>query len=603
MLRELLRLLRQTADRPQLAVLAGSAVAAVLAGFVLISPPLAEALITHGGYYYILGVFAAWVYYGAREWRTSAASHPRERGRWLDWAVILAASAFAIWSDPFKHKVLFDEYVLQGTAYHLHATREIGTVVRAYNIDGTWLAIDTFLDKRPYFFVFLVGLVHDLTGFRIANIFAVNVALTPVCLALVFWLTRALAGRGAAVLSVLLLATMPLLGQQSSGAGMELHNLTMIAATMAVAVLYTREPSRDRLSLLVLSAVLLSQSRYESVIFVLPVAVIVVAGWWRVQRIFLSWPVAIAPLLLVPYAWQSRVVSATPLLWQLGAGQTTRFSIKYLPANLRGAARFFFNSTIDLANSWYLSALGAFALLYIAARLWRRWRASPRRPLDPVELVMGCFGLGIVGNLAMLMFYYWSSLDDVIASRFALPMCFLLALAAGCLVRAGEQRRWPALRLALVGLVCWLVIWDLPAISRRLYTDRNLVMQELEWEHSILLQQQGPLLFLSNTSTIPFVLWKIPTLLGKVGRQRGSQIAYHLRQGTFKEVLVAQALRPTSLTGDRGVDPDDTLPPAFHLQPVSEKRFGARWIRVSRIVAIDPAPTEMAAAASVGPTQ
>ena len=127
--------------------------------------------------------------------------------------------------------------------------------------------------------------------------------------------------------AVALMATLPLLGQNATGAGMELHNLTMIALVAALAVLYLRAPDDARLVALVLGAVLLSQSRYESVIFVLPTLVVIVLGWLRAGRVLLPWPVVLAPLLLVPYAWHNRVLSATPLHWQLQAGQPSRFSV------------------------------------------------------------------------------------------------------------------------------------------------------------------------------------------------------------------------------------------------------------------------------------
>jgi len=144
---------------------------------------------------------------------------------------------------------------------------------------------------------------------------------------------------------------MPLLGQQASGAGMELHNLTMLAGVMVIAILYLRAPSPDRLSLLVLGAVLLAQSRYESAVFVVPVAAVIVAGWLRAQRVFFTWPTICVPLLLVPCLWHHRVLSASPSLWQLQEGQTSRFSVDYLPGNLEGAWNFFFNFSCDACSA------------------------------------------------------------------------------------------------------------------------------------------------------------------------------------------------------------------------------------------------------------
>lgn len=591
-MQDLSNLLRSTGpgERLRLVWFALCGALAFLIGFVVVSPEGAKFLIRHGGYYYILGVFALFVFYA---WRVAKA----RCAVWNGWLrrpgvagiAIAAATAIALWIDPFKHKVLFDEYVLQGTAFHLHATKEVGAIYRAYHIAGTWLPIDTFLDKRPYFFAFLVSLVHDLTGYRVANMFALNVALTPVLLGLVYWLARVFSGqRNAAILALALLVSMPLLGQQSSGAGMELHNLTMLALVTALGVLYVRQPDADRLVLLVLGAILLSQSRYESVIFVIPTAIVIVAGWLRAGRVLLPWPALVAPLLLVPYAWHNRVLSATPALWQLNEGQTARFSLQYLPGNLEGAWKFFFNRTPELANSGWLSVMGAAAAGWLLWRLWH-WARNPLRgAVEPGALVVAIFGAGIVGNLAMLMFYYWSRLDEVIASRFALPVCFLLAIFSARFVQDMEERRLPAYRLALLGLGVWLCVWGFPAIARRAYTDQNLVMQEIEWEHSFVLSRSGPLLLVTNKSSIPFVLWRIPSLIGEVARNRGEQISYHLSEGTFKEVLITQALRPTTPEGDRGIDPEDAMPDNFRLEPLVEKRFGGRWVRISRVTAIDP---------------
>jgi hypothetical protein len=597
-MRGLLHLLRDPAERPRLLLFAVTGLLAVGVGFLLVPARTGRVLIMQWGYYYMLGLFVAFVF---EAWRVAAT----RRAEWLPWfkrpgatgIFLLAASIFVIWSDPFRHKVLFDEYVLQATALHMHATKEIGTVIRAYEIAGSWVPIDTFLDKRPYFFTFLVSLVHDLTGYRLANIFVVNALLTPGLIGLTYWLARQFAGRGPSLLAVGLLATMPLLGQQASGAGMELHNLTMLALVMALAVLYLRRPDRDRLSLLIFGTVLLAQSRYESVIFVFAAAIVIVAGWWRGQRVILSWPAVVAPLLLIPYVWQKRYVDESSLLWQLAEGQTSRFSTVYLAGNLKGAWAFFFNTGRDIANSWYLSLLGFAGLVWVLVETWR-WarRPEPASPA-PATIALWAYGLCIAANLALLMFYYWSRLNDVMASRFALPMCLLLALLAARLHEVLGRARIPYTRFAAVGLVFWLLGWGIPAMARRTYTNMNLVMQEVEWEHEQLVARRGPILFITNKSTIPFVLWRLPTIINGVGRQRGDQIRYHLREGTFRDVIVAQALRPTTADGDMGVDPDDLMPPNFRLETIAEKRFGGRWARLSRLVAVDP-PAQVALAAA-----
>lgn len=591
-MRRLFNLLRTTSASRRVVMFVLAGALAFVVGFVAVSPAVAEGLIVGGGYYYMLGLFSLFVFYG---WRVAE----RRREVWLGWLrrpgwvgfVLVAATVFAIWADPFKHKILYDEYVLQGTAWHMHATKEIGTPVRAYDFSGTWLAIDTFLDKRPYFFAFLLSLVHDLSGFRIANVFVLNAALAPLCLCLVYWLARQLTGRrGPALLAVGLVATLPLFGQNVSGSGMELHNLVMIAFAMAAALLYLQRPDDDRLALFVLSVVLLAQSRYESALFVVPAAFVIIVGWLRVGRIMLPWPVLVTPLLLVPYAWQNRVVDAKPILWQLREGETSRFALRYLQGNLEGARKFFFGASPEYANSWWLTALGLIGVLGVLVEAWRRFRrpANPPRPIAATSIVVGAFGAAIAANLGLLMFYYWSRLDEPIASRFALPTYFLFALLAAWVVSTLDGHRLPATRFAAVGLAAWLLVWGAPAYARRLYTSQNLLMRELEWDTEQIAAHRGPLLLVTNKATIPFLLGHTPVVNIPIGRTRGPAIAWHLREGTFHEVLVSQALRPTSAAGDLGVDPEDVLPETFHLQTLAVKRFGLRWDRISRLVSIDP---------------
>jgi hypothetical protein len=587
-------LLSERSVRPALVLFAGCAIAAVVVGFKLVAPAQAERLIVHGGYFYILGVFALWLYFSSRVLAT-------RREIWTGWLrrpglvglVLVAAAGFALWSDIFAHKVLFDEYVLQGTAWHMHLTKEVGTPLRAYDFAGTWLVIDTFLDKRPYFFSFLIALLHDLTGYRLENVFVLNAALTLATLAAVYWLVRTLTGRIApALLSIGLLATLPLFGQNATGASMELLNVAMIVGVMVAATLYLRAPDPDRLSCLVLATILLAQTRYESVLFVAPSAAVIVLGWWRAGRIILPWTAVIAPLLLVPYAWHDRFVGSKPILWQLREGEASRFAWHYAPGNLEGAWNFFSSASPGQPNSLWLVFLGATGLGWALVRLLRRWRPAPAgRPVLPAVIpVTAVYALTIAANLGLLMFYYWSRLDEPIATRFALPFCLVLALTAGWFVHWLDRHRLPATRVAAAGLAVWLLVFAAPAYAHRFYTTQNMVMHETLWEVEQARARQRGVLWITAKATMPFLLERIPAVNTTIASVRAPQIAWHLREGTFRDVFVAQVMRPTSAQGDLIVDPDEVLPPSFQLETVAQKRFGGRWIRISRLTGIDLPP-------------
>jgi hypothetical protein len=340
--------------------------------------------------------------------------------------------------------------------------------------------------------------------------------------------------------------------------------------------------------------VLLAESRYESVIFILPVAVVVALGWLRADRVILPWPAVIAPLLLVPWIWHHRVLEAEPVFWQLKEGQTSPFGIENVADNLRGDLAFLFNTGPGLANSWILSFAGVAGLCWLLYGAWTWARRSPRPEVPAAVLVGIAFGAGVAGHFIVLLFYWWAKFNDLMASRFALPMCLTFAVLAAALVRGLASLRLPALRVAWAGLGIWLATAGMSAINIKFYTNGNLGMQELDWERSVITARPGPVLVISNKSPIPFILWHIECILNNIAALKGEDIRYHMGQGTFKEVIVTQAIRPTSVNGDMGVDPEDLMPPGFHLQKIAEKRFGGRLDRLSRIVSIDPKPEKPA---------
>ena len=571
-------------------LLAASGALAIFIGYRAVPTIPAGHLIIAWGYYYILSVFCLFLFFA---WRVAS----QRRGLLLGWlrrpgsggAAIAAGTALAVWSDHFAHKVLLDEYVIQATALEMHLTKLVSAIARAYKISGSWVMIDPFLDKRPYFFPFLVSLLHDVSGYRLENAFAVNVACAAVLLGLLYWFVRSMAGRGAAILAVALFASFPLFGQCATNASVDLLNLAMVSLVACVSVLYLRDPSEDRLSLLVLSDILLTQSRYESVLYTVPVVAVVVAGWLRAGRAVIPWVAILGPLLLVPYAWHSRVLAATPIFFQLQQGQTSAFGFENVAGNARGDLGFLFNLGPHLPNSAVLSVLGLLGIAWLAWKAWG-WARAGGLALSPEALAGAVFGLGILLHLAILLFYWWAKFDDLMASRFALPVCLAFAVLAALAAADLGRRGLPAMPVACAALAVWFLAFGLPAMSERLYTIENLTAQELDWEKSVIEPLPGPVLVISNKSTMPFILWRMEAILRDNAAEKANDIRYHMGQETFSEVVVTQTLREASGDGRVGIDPADVLPPSFHLVTIAEKRFGARMDRISRVVSIDPAP-------------
>ncbi len=591
----LLKLLQRPDLR--LAGLGLSAVVAVYFGFIGLEVEVGGMVVKRYGYYFLLTAFALWVVALGRLWRRRAADDYPSRREYL-WAglAIASLSLVAIGAESFRSKVLYDEFVLQSTAYNMHYFRDTATMVRGYDILGVFLSTDNFLDKRPNFYPFLVSLLHDFTGYRPLNAYLLNAVLLPVALGLVYYLGRRLNGLRGGLLAVLLLGSLPLLGQNATGSSMELLNVTMLLAVAALGAAYLRRPDDTRLSALVLGAVLLAQTRYESAIYVAPVSVIIALGWWRERRVIVSWVAVLAPLLLLPYALQNKVLSNSKWMWELRDNRETRFSLDYFWENLGGARDFFFNTNARLANSWPLTVLGLLAMVWVLARLLRARPAPGGANTEHTALLL--LSLGMVANTVLILFYYWSNLGDPLASRFSLPFHLVLAFAV-VVAAAAFDRRWPVSWALLGGMTVFALGVTTTRHAQHLYS--YLGIDEVEWEKRyVAALPPGERIIISNKSTLPWLLVKKSSIL--IGRARlvADRLKYQLEQGPYRDILVVQALRPTTAEGDHQLVPEDRLPPGFTLELMVEKRFGTKISRISRLVSVQ-LPADGANPAALSP--
>lgn len=565
-----------------------SSASALYFGFLHFSVPTAQAILRQGGYYIILLTGVLW---GVALWRLARRAYDSpidstSKGRWAAIALTLLLTVVAVSHEPYRGKILYDEYVLQSTAYNMHFFRENAAMVRGYDIQGVFLSVDSYVDKRPVFFPFILSLVHDLTGYRAINVFILNTGLFVVTLGLIGAIGWKLNGWRGGLLAIGLLGSLPLFAQNATGAGMELLNLCMLLAVMLLGAIWLKQPEEQTLTAFILTVLLLVQSRYESALYVLPAGLAILLGWWRARRLLISWTTIAAPLLLIPIALQQKIISNSPMMWELRDNQSSRFSAEYLASNLQGAWAFFTGTGMTQPNSLLLAPLGLVALFILGGRLWGKRARLPA--MEPLQLSLLLFGTTVLGVTGMVMFYYWGAWNDPMAARFALPLHLLLVLAV--VAAAGwADRSWPVSTIILGAVGLFILGSSAPKQSFHFYS--HLGYDEIAWEERVIAARPpGNRLILTNKSTLPWLINRTPSILLERARVVADRLAEQLHQPEFSEILVTQGARPGSLEGDFQYPPDEVLPPWFQLELVAERRFGTKLARISRLKAIDLPP-------------
>ena len=573
--------------------------AAVL-GLYAIPGRSAIAFVSETGYWFVLAAFALFL---RALWQTFGPQLRAWRAWKWDWpslALTGLAGIILLVHESFGFKIVMDEIMLLGTSMSMHFDRTVLTPVRGNDIQGAFVILDGMMDKRPLFFPFLLSLLHDLTGYRPANAFVLNGLLTFGFLGLVNLCGRLLAGRIAGMLGVLLFAGLPLLAQNATGGGFELLNVVMILATLLLGARFVRDRDEPSLTAFCLSGLLLAQTRYESLLYLLPVALLVLWVWRDGRRVILSWPVVCAPLLLLPYPLQHRIFELRTSSWQM-AGQpdsSRPFSLSYVPDNLAHAVNFFFAGPTEQPVSLVFSLLGwlavPFFLLFVAKRI-------PTLAAEkPIVTATVFFSIGLAGQFLLMMCYFWGRFDDPIIRRLSLPTWLWLAIAVLAVL---PQLTGAAARRVLLGIAAVAVLASgIPAMATHAYSQEYLPGRETAWRRQFIADQPRHDYLAIDNDSILWIAHQISATPVYQAILHRDAIAFHLRNRTFSAIYVFQRFNIDPATGKMTLREGDDLGPDFVLEPVREERLQTLTLsRISRLKELRNGPAPAARAPEAAP--
>lgn len=575
-----------------LQALALMALLSLVLGFLTFTPEQAITVVVATGYWFVLGVFvwfawALWQLVPIERWKSSRPGP----GSWQAPALIAGCGLLLLVHESYGFKILMDEIMLLGTSQGMHVEKQPVVALRGHDLQGAFQLLQGQLDKRPLFHPFLISVLHDLTGYRPENAFVLNTALTFVLLTLGYLAGCGLVNRAAGMLVVLLLASLPLLAQNATGGGFELLNLVMILTTLLLGLRYAERRDAASQRALLLASVLLAQTRYESILFLLPVGVLVLWVWWKEGGPVIDVATIVTPLLFVPAVLHQKIFTARESSWELASrpGYEHPFSLAYIPENFPHWLNFFFDPTGGHSNSLVLSVLGWLALPFVLLATVKSlacWRSA-----TPVAMAQAAFMLGFAAHSLLMLCYFWGRFDDPVIRRLSLPLNLWLVLGvvsvtAELLPRA---RTWTVLA-SLVGL--GFVAHSLPAMARHDYTLDYYVGREMAWRREFIARHpERDYLFIDKDATF-WVTHQVSATPVQQSLDHKEMILFNFRNRTFTALYVFQRFDVDPVTGRLTVQAADDLGPDYRLETYWERRFTPLTVsRISRVVKIEEGAT------------
>jgi hypothetical protein len=568
----------------KLIILIAATVLVLVARFFSINPSTAGRLVIAYGYWTVAITFAAFAILLARQLPAAGEILKLCKTHRAGLLCVLLAGAYFQAHEPREFKVLFDEFVISGVARNMHFDREPTYPARGHYLDGRLVIMYSGLDKRPFFFPFIISLAHDLTGYRPENVFYINAGVAVTLLLLVYAFGFVLGGPRLGCLGVLLLAGLPLIAQNATGGGFELMNLVMILALYFAGRYYYRSPEAQGLDIFILTAVLLAQVRYESILYILVVPVVVICKWRLEKRITLTWMGAISPVLLLTPLLVNKVFLSNSLFFQTRPGQAF-LSLHYLWDNATVAMFYLFYPSDDSTNSVLLSALGVLGIgffVFLAGQKIKQWFLQ--RSGDLVLLFI--FAMTCVGTVVALC-VFWGHWDDPMVSRFSLSLQLLMVLLTlRVAVEFVKSRPLPRWTLVVAGM--WIVLFAAPASARLYQTNHIITAREYSWLFEYLSHKDPASTLTISGSCLGPILYNMPAISVESAKTARWQIKTCLNEGIYREIIVFQRFKMDYQLGKYVEEGPTPLGAGFKLETIAEKRFHADMIsRISRLVDVD----------------
>ncbi len=536
-------------------------------------PTQANGFVRHYGYFFTAaGMFAFLTYivwWAIRKTRGSGANS------WLPMAAVgvftvAMSTTVVFYGGELDYKILMDDYLLSATAKSMHETGEVSVADFGREINGEFTVVQSFVDKRPWFYPFLVSLVHDTAGYHPVHAFAVNAALAVVFLCVVFALGYCLGGYGGAILAVLLWASLPLLQQNATGGGMEMLNLLMIHVVILLSIYYLRAPCAEGEGALCLAAVLLTYSRYESGLFIAAILVVIALGWRRQRQVFLSLPaLCAAPILLAAFL-QTRIYAATESSWELSDSVTAPFALSHLWANIPHAFAFLWSGDLAIANSLLLGMLAipagcGFIFLCVRKRKSDWWT-------QPSNQVWVIFSIFLILNLLVVLCFHAAQFDKRYVARYSLPTHGLIVFSTVSCLAALRPQRW-VWGVSIVLTVLCLGLVTFPENGQALYSKANFMVAEQHWLESLDAEYRlGNALVIDRFNTA-WTLRERAALPPHVALISADRIEAELITGKYSDLYLVERLTDSENGLQAQVPAVETFRSMFDSELIEDNRF------------------------------
>lgn len=469
---------------------------------------------------------------------------------------------------PWGFITVSDEPLLVSTSQNLHFNRVPLFGWRAYNFEGTFTLLDSYLDKRPIPFSTLLSFVHDLTGYRVENAFALNAVLGLLCVALLGVLGNHISGRSGAIIGILAGGSLPVLQYYSHGGGFDVFHVAMILVVLYLGVRWFQYGDTGTFIAYIFAGVILCESRYEAAYYAIPIGLSVLLKWWKAKKVDFPWLCLTIPLILSLILFQQHVFEVNENFWELSSRPEADsiFGFHYFYPNLAAAIRYFFDFTEEYPNSPYISILGIAGFAFVLTKGITSLREVAKWSEEVWLWIL--FSLGLLAHFLLMMMYFYGQLDSGMLHRFSLPTYILAVLLILFFLRLYDSR---IVRISILSVLSiGFVFYSIPVMATSFYFNNSFPSIQQKWLSEFVNEHKGENYLVIDRSPVSWIIRGQSSISYANANQNIQKISAQLESGFYDAVYIAAAWSKDVNNGELIFNGDVAPSEAFEVEVFEE---------------------------------
>ncbi|MFC1831011.1 ArnT family glycosyltransferase [Thermodesulfobacteriota bacterium] len=390
--------------------------------------PIAKKVFEISGYYFIFVASITWAFTFLRRYRLSFLTNLRGYSIIIIFCTLITGAMFL--ASPPEYKVLTDEANLMGTSMLMHQDKIAAIPIKAFTLDNGSTEYDFIMDRRPLLFPFLISVVHAITGYSPFNGFVVNFFAGVLILCTFYLLVSKMYDPTLGLIAILIISALPQYMFCITSSGFDALNLLFIILSLFMLHQFVRSQSAANAELFLFTLLLLAYCRYESVLFIICLMVLIPFIKNRDVIFKCSLILYVIPPLLIPVLWQRRYFDSITLVNKIEPGlfhsPENQFSFAHFITHVPKNVFVLLGVDPNYGYSW-VAAILAISGAYLFARrrlLTREISTSENRAL----LIYSVATFGALFGL--ISAYFWGNFTLAVNNRLSLIFLPCIVLPA-----------------------------------------------------------------------------------------------------------------------------------------------------------------------------